>query len=558
VPWTPSPIEVDWNPGQSCRKAQTTEVDQPSGKTNSVTRYEWDGETLTVISKKLATDHGTEQRYRFDAKGRAIFHQSLDWQGGIAFTIERSYDEDGRPLQERHSWPNGFRLTEQEFVGKHLVGRWVSDSSGSTSNYRWSYDQAGRLSEARGEWSSGGKLSVSMARWTYDSRGMPSAVRREQDGSVGISTWTWRDTSHLERRTVDLHGLTGAMDLDTYGARAEIQIFDLPWVEAGNSSEAQDCVYPPSAITDGYAGPEYELAWARDILPMPEGIYTASSPYAELYLYYSYYYVPPRWATHSLIGQLWISLGSGPPALRSVIDYDESGEMVAESLRALGVDGAERQELMWRKRTYLGGQMGKDLVAVNLDPPEKRIDRELRFGRDAAGRLISRELYQGEQRLAYQTWAYDAAGRAVEHRVFLPHSFDGQPLINDTPAEFVLLERGRVSRNYDPLGRLVSEVISRGQGDAGESQRQYNYRTDGIRSVSYSASADDTQWITEYDEAGAVILAGRVAKSWGHWTWKDARTYDAAGLLHQRRVQTFDAAGEPEQDRLTTITYQCD
>ncbi|MFF4230982.1 putative T7SS-secreted protein [Streptomyces sp. NPDC001820] len=140
-------------------------------------------------------------------------------------------------------------------------------------------------------------------------------------------------------------------------------------------------------------------------------------------------------------------------------------------------------------------------------------NRELAFGHDVLGRLVSRTTPSG----AGSSWAYDAAG----HRIRLTASGRTVAFERDAAGREVVRHIGEtvsLTNEFDTTGRLIDQRVT-GRGRSLQ-HRAFTYRADG-----HLVGIDDQLTGTRRFDLDA---AGRVTAVHAH-DWSERYVYDAAG-----------------------------
>lgn|GEM_PF-5306141 len=510
-----------------------------------VVTYEWNEGELIGSSHYPKQGHTDVDRYRFDDAGRVIY---MKRKKEMAIPHIRSYDDDGNLILDQ----SHYQTVKQRFQDGRLVERLTTRDNGRETLLRWTYDQAGRLSIAEGTSIEGSPLKTTTVRadWKYDSEGRPVQVIRQRDGEVyWTNRWTFGDNNALIKRVVIRTGKAGSSHyLDNYEGHSSPSMFGLSIV---TSPSAEGCRFPGVGITDGYPSFHYDLGWTRLAVEEPEpNLHRWESSYAyhQLYGYSYYYYVPPIWVTHNLLSESWTT-GLGPEGVVVEIDYNGQGEMSRESIYQWieGMnEGTQKGDLLQsRQREFENGLLMSD--RVNIGPKtvasgdEPAVQRTLKFGYDAKGHLLRRELWQDELKIGYQTWTFDEAGRHTGHTVFLPY-VEGSHWLSygkSIEGEFELTQHGEIGRAFDAVGRM-SQSWERGTGGNPYIDWQYSYGEAGrVYEASQGNYSGNGKTVHRFDSQGQEVL-----------TW-----YEVDGVRSTSTEMVYGAEGGVEGKLLSSTNF---
>jgi hypothetical protein len=145
-----------------------------------------------------------------DGEGRVVLDVER-WSSTARERFERTYDAAGHLTDESHRWSGALWFERTvTWDGDRPTGATLTDHVNfpvpRTWTWGWTYDAAGRLSEARVDRESGPGDETVVATWTYDAAGRPARVERTQGGRPWIEqSWAYDTAGGLSRREVTVH-----------------------------------------------------------------------------------------------------------------------------------------------------------------------------------------------------------------------------------------------------------------------------------------------------------------------------------------------------------------
>lgn len=527
------------------------------GSPEVTVRYDHEANTVTVRHFELGKQTGAVLTYGFDGAGRVVLAEQHAADGALAYRETRSFDAKGHLLRhETRSWAGPKHATqyatvvEQTWQGSLLMARHKVTTPGDHSeSFAWTYDGAGRMTAGIRNFND---KQAAQVQWRYDSQGRPVELTR----SIGVkqsmhATWSWAEGSRLVSRSAEVF-------LGAGGITARLDDYDAPTgsTGAGNcygcgsgGGEGQawadtlpaartDCQPLPTAIGHGY--PETAYAPQGDVPLDNDGVEGAPySPYAYggygYYGYYGYGYGGGNggWLGHGGPGGNWDALAVSVPhsSARFDLHYDGAGRMVREHLHVVATAGvAQPPPALLRVRTFAGPHLVDDSVLVASDTDGAPL-RQLRFVRDAQGRLAQRELLAGSTVVLSDLWLRDGP-LVVSQRQFGVAKL-GQLLAPTAAAKplgkLVLVEGNRIERVLDSRGHTLDlEVRQGGTGKLlSHVSRQFDHQGRMVnRTIGHQDHDPVSRESWQHDSAGRVLLR---AIDYGKSGWFERHTFNAAG-----------------------------
>ncbi len=562
--------------------------------------WNWDGDELERVERK---DGLVIRRanFRLDDQGEV---QSIDQRqiythpSGVHNYYDdiSEFDEQGRLLRQESTygelWSGGESVEReseltQKWEGESLVERTevsVSSTGEREIRWRWDYDEQGRLVEIN--YGATGQ-SDERALWSYEG-GLPAQVSRFVDGAlVERQSWEFEEGQLLTRRVelgelisdvsedgelssrtptvLDSYALQTAQDgwgyYDYNGGRTS------PWSGANahlEATTASDCYELPTTLGHGYPEDEghYFLGISDEVAPE----YGLEFSYGFQGYYYGF--GNPAWYGHLGVGTAWPTANfSRERGVDVTIIYDETGQMVSESMSYLpwqSADGEEREVVnVSRVREFQGVRLLRDEIEV--EKGGEIAGAALHFERDERGRLVRRERSREDEYVSHQEWNYEdgveshvyaplnegAVGESVYYSVSLPEpgelvDWDDEGTEHTLTMQRSTDDRGREVRYFEDRLREVSknernsnwgeqgkieETVYRGQELERASHTYWEYHESGeILRRSVDSGGDDViNYETRYvrDESGRVLE--RIEKAGGELRNRETREFSCVG-----------------------------
>ncbi|GEM_PF-2692820 len=540
---------------------------------------------LVTRSGNLTTVHYKHGKrvYTTDSAGRVIRREQHSNYGSRTWIVQQAFDEAGRVVMygtksvQKHDGAIKYaHRVEQTFSHGRLASRTTTNQNGPAVRTTWTWNKAGKLVLSERRIGSPDAAVQAAAAWTYDDAGRPTEVKRTIKGKPSmVARWSWAPDGTLRSRDVTVSRANGAQQggrLDTYDAPTGTNPSGCygcgyyggsahgaqPWQDAMMRVE-EGCRTLPVAVGHGYPGADYALSDAEDkqlIGHKYAGYYAYGYGYG-YYGYYGYYGGGPRHASHIGGGGSWdaLALIGKFTAARFTIAYDDEGRMVKEALHVTPITDsktAAKPHVWLRVRSFNAAGLAKDVVLKDGVP-----QRTLQFQRDAAGRLIRRELVITGHAVEVDSWQRDANGMPLvrEHRGLHQHYKYLHPGAKPTtiPAPQLMM---RLVRTWDERGRTLSarvenavaghkaqmmrwvwddkdRVVGRSiaLGDQPESQVQtWAFDSDGRETMKTSWSRHSkgvARWFqkTSYNKAGQRTKMIRGQDPSQEATWRELRDY---------------------------------
>jgi len=447
----------------------------------------------------------------FYSTGLGMSEYLLDVRGEMLHKLAVEVPFEGAPegewvgVEKEQTWQDGRLLEriERNGEGGDIVRRWT-----------WTWREGRLVEAALSDTSRPAAPRNAVAAFAYHPDGTLAAVERSINGvAVEREAWSFDSDGALTDRTFwgrsadalaaerggDASDWQLPAGLDDH-QRAPLDYQSDPWREAMPIVRG-DCQVLPRGPGHGYpdAEPEHQLGVANDGRPAGIGFNYGSDTYG-------WFYGDLAWYGHDGVGSSWLGAGTGldPAEVESRVKYDGRGVMIGEDARAVQASG---EEVHARRGRHLGegGAIVQDDLELTVG--DATVLRSLRFGRDARGGLLSRELWADGQAAERQTWTRDDQGRALTHA----------------------LEAS--SGNHQPLPRFEGAVALFAGFSAGQlTAASWTWRYEAERLVERSGGPNALHQTLRYDDRG------RLAEAVGSFTalepgTEQAWTWDADGRL---------------------------
>lgn len=499
--------------------------------------------------------------YRRDSAGRIVEHSVIQGPSSKA-TYRFRYDAEGRILERSFESGNGVGSTiRQTFDGGRLIRRTTEDFRPNRATHRvtidWRYDAEDRLISASATVDD--KPAVQRLSWSYDAAGRPSRAQLAIDerGSSEMH-WVWSEQGELLSHVAQWSAGQPAVSevLDDY---SPLRSRALPHVDLHIDLDRQldalragrQCQPLPMAGSSDYRSSDYDLIWPRE---EPEPLNTVKpsddieSRYQHGYTSDAYYYVPPNYHGHGGLGRSWLNEVEVTFGARLESSYRD-GRLVAQQIQFQRRNTVGPASFT-RELHYDDGRLVEDIVRES--DSQRRRELALRFVRDSAGRLLSRERWVDGQRIDHFSWKRATDGLAIEHIASLAATSTDLPG-GPQPNEQRMVTLAKLQREFDSAGRLIREVHRHGEAFSGMGQGVIHlFAYQGRRLTDWIRQSIDngSQTVRRYDESGRSTFIGTRPTEQSDWVYFRAFAYADNDLAS--RVQSG-----PSQPRLILASYSC-
>lgn len=431
--------------------------------------------------------------WTYDGEGRLVGYEGDNGRTEPEQTTAR-FDADGRLASFTQDGPRGF-AAEVRYDDTGVLASIGGTVGELPFEYVYAFDEAARpLSVVR----SLGEARVVEQRWEWEGRSLarysffidPSGRLAGED----LASWT---LPALDRLVAPLSPST--MDPRGFDAIAH-------WAASTFVQDPNGCVIPPHGAGHGYpssAGLSYALGTPLDERPQGIGfVYAANT--------FDLRYGDQSWYGHDGVNSSW------PPEFvpgfqktwAITIDYEASGAPTRELVVVEGTEetdgGRELTTRIERAFRREGGLLAEDALTIEL-PDGTRFGRELAFDRDERGRLLERQLREGDRQIAQQTWTHDDE-RVLRHTVRVHDATWSWNGLAPADPELGPRPTGAYEWTYDEQGRLTY-YGQLGLDDAPALrplERNYAYVDEGTVVITQAEGSATRRTTETYDEAGQL------------------------------------------------------
>lgn len=554
--WVSSSLPSEYAIAWAYQDGDLVQTDRADGDVQMRTIFEFgdDDEQIERIDRS---------QFHLTGRGVRLIHEDIWEFDGQGRVLRHHYKyRSGQPGQES---VRGETEITQRFADGHLVEHVetkTSDQNMQQTQYSWSYNEAGRLTEALKV----GDDRSDRAVWEYDGE-LPRSVSRYVDDVLAERlTWDFNNEGRLVSRRIETGLELNEADagepvvlhqpvvLDSYALRSTAASWgrftgvSTPWSGANshlNASEDAGCYQLPSTLGHGYPEGDnsYYIGALPTVTPEPE------MEYAYGFQLYYYGFSRPVWYGHTGIGSMWPAFNyQYDRRVESTVTYNDAGRMTSESMEQFFSDPELESVSITRERQFEGSYLIDDEIAVQRG--EQTVRAGLHFERNSDGALLRRERTRDDELVAFQEWNHGEGSESVTLNIHVAKrenpvedAYDYYALLEpaellETPGGETPEQTATTRREFDAMGREVFYREDR-LFEGRRTERHITWGDHGMLEKSeaqYQGAERRNNALTYWDYDASGELANMRVDSDGDGTLENETRYtrDEAGRMVER------------------------